>query len=77
MPGGASLYSLSVAWASIWGPLALKVWRHIFGFVLLLPSESNLRINKRVLLFTRPIFVFEGVNAIQGIFVLYFTDPFK
>jgi hypothetical protein len=33
---------------------------------------------KRVsLLFYAPIFVFEGVNAIRGICVLYFMDPIQ
>jgi len=38
MPGGASLYSLSVAWVSNFDPLAPKAWRPSFGFVLVLLS---------------------------------------
>ncbi len=34
MPGGASLYSLSVAWVSSFDPLAPKAWRPTLGFVL-------------------------------------------
>ena len=38
MPGGASLYSLSVAWFSNLDPLMPKVWHPILGFVLVLLS---------------------------------------
>ncbi len=34
MPGGVSLYSLSVAWVSNFDPLGPKAWRPSFGFVL-------------------------------------------
>jgi hypothetical protein len=60
MPGGASLYSLSVAWVSNSDPLAPKAWHPILGFVLVavvagVPNpNSDLRNNQRVLLFTRP-----------------------
>ncbi len=60
MPGGASLYSLSVAWVSIWGPLAPKVWRHIFGFVLCCQANQICALTKRVLLFMCPFLCLKG-----------------
>jgi len=38
IPGGASLYSFSVAWVSSFDPLAPKAWRPTLVFVLMLLS---------------------------------------
>ncbi len=83
MPGGAYLYSLSVAWVSSFDPLAPKAWCPILGFVLVavVAGVANPKricaIIKRVMLFYAPIFMFEGVNAIQGILCLIYHGPIQ
>ncbi len=83
MPGGASLYSLSVAWVSSSDPLTPKAWRPTLGFVLVavVAGVANPNriwaITKRVLLFTRPFSCLKGSMLYKAFYVLYIMDPFK
>ncbi len=83
MPGGASLYSLSMAGVSSFDPLAPKAWRSTLGFVLVavVAGVTNpnriCAITKRVLLFTRPFSCLKGSMLYKAFYVLYIMDPFK
>jgi len=75
MPGGASLYSLSVAWVSSIEALTLKrVLRRSSALFCVLPSyyqASESRLTKGFkgpfVIITRPFSCLNGVNAIQGV----------
>jgi len=85
MPGGASLYSLSVAWVSSCEALAPKrVLRCSMALFCLLPSHFqasenlvNKGVQKAPLLFYAPILVFEWGQCYTGHFVLYIMDPIQ
>jgi hypothetical protein len=75
MSGGASFYSLSVG--GMWlgflleQLLTLKRFTPQLWLCSVLPSYLNLRINKKGIIIYTPIFMFEGVNAIQGICLVF------
>ncbi len=83
VPGGAPLYSLSVAWVSICEVLAAKrVLRRSLALFCLLPSyfqASENLVNKGVqrslCYFTLPFSCLNGVNTRH--FVLYIMDPIQ
>jgi len=84
VPGGASLYSLSVAWVSICEALAPKrVLCRSLALFCVLPSHfqaSENSVNKGVkvpLLFYMPILVFEWGQCYARHFVLYIMDPIQ
>ena len=78
MPGGASLYSLSVAWVSSFDPLAPKAWHPTFGLCSDVPKSNRIcAITKGVLLFMRPFSCLKGSMLYKEFYVLYIMDPFK
>ena len=82
MLGGASLYSLSVAWVSSFEALAPKrVFASQLGLVLCVTKLRSSFCNqltkgsKNILLFYAPILVFEQGQCYTRRFVLYNMDP--
>jgi hypothetical protein len=78
MPGGASLYSLSVAWVSNRGSACSKSLASYFWLCSVVAKLNQICVlTKRVLLFTRPFLCLKGSMLYTRHFVLYFMDPFK